>query len=596
MSTARFDWLDEMVDTPYLDGSNWFRNNDTSLFLVPRVFVFDAVYTCVDSTLHIIARPYAGEVMDFELTRASLFADAGAVVERTPLNWTIRTGYEVAAVGTWVGSLPAEICGDSEPSATRVISLALHYGPSARWNFKQILRVIPPPLPPADWRAVARQRRRRPAADSHAYTLAPAARTPLAMCTTVTRAGPLLATWVQYWALMGVESFYIYVTRQIPGERIDVSGVTRALRIVSSGRAIITVIPWDYPMFAPSSRYDHNYAQPTAINSCVSRYGNAHDTMFFYDVDEFLVLPRAEKRGLVDYIAARQRLMPDAMTLVTRMAWALVGTTPSAVNASREEHRVLRIQPRLPPNATLAALSKDAALACEQWEDGPHADHLHDDDSIDLGLWDVNGTRLEHACWAAAGEASPSARPSPEQAAALEDDDYTPVALDDVRELAKFGLFIPRRSPRYSAPPRPTPQRLGVAPSDFRLEDLATLPISRSAVLGSGREKYAILNMSAFRALRPRHLVNIHGVYSMPPAAEIRETPDRAYHLHFLNADAAGSQALRVATFLFNEKVKEPSGPGVNPGSPPGEALTLFNETELQEGIQSQARRRARKM
>jgi hypothetical protein len=541
----------------------------------PLTLIFDAVVRCDAAgagALAVVARPPGGEPADLPSMRVRVRGGApGDAPVDVPLAWAVRDEYERAAVGdgALTAAASAAVCGAAAGAAGAAApQMLVDYGPARRWSAAVPLLVLAPPVARAAWRAAARA----PPPPPHA--LAGAARAQFAMCTTVTHASPLLRLWVEYWSLLGVGAFYFYAVRAAgaPGVPLDTAPLARALRGARGGAAL-TIVPWDYAMWAPSAE-DANYAQAPALNSCAARFASAHESLLFYDVDELLVLPRSA--ALADFAAGVRARAPGARAVVTRMAWAVLDATPADVAAARDAHRALRAQPRARPSPAAAAA---AAAACAAWADGPPHPPARDDDAP----WDAAATALEHACWALAGEASPSARPA--RAGAADDDDDAAAAAaarggaargDD--DAAGAGA---RRSPRYTPPARPTPARLGTAPSRLSLRALARAPVARSAVLGSGREKYLILNASAL-AGPPRTLVNVHGAYALAERAVLRADPREAYHLHVLNGEDAGAQALRVAAFVFAVMTRERAGPSVWPGAAP---LAMQLDTDFADGV-----------
>ena len=542
-------------------------SNERVCDIFTPVAIFDSFYSCDRSALYVIARPIKGQNFDVTKIRARLIYVENENGTSTEINllWAVRTAYESVAAGVWRGILPPGPGGCdagpghehkytvsvSESTPRRRFSISIEYGPSNRWSGERALDVIPHAIPLRDWRHLARRTDTENTSTAFALPRSlPPARAPVGLCTTLVRSSASLRFFIEYYTALGVGAFYLYAIAPNATHEFA-SSVARILRTVRTSAAI-TVVPWPYDLVIPYDRNDPNYSQSPALNSCASRYGGSVDSLVFVDVDEFLILSRAPTLPALAAWARTQPLPIDE--LVTHMAWALVGVTPAHVSALRGAFEPWRALPRAPPNRTLVA-PPNRALNCSSWHDGPQGDgRPHDDDDRSLG-WGVNETALEHECFAAAGEASPSAWPSPLPAIHGEPSWR--------QKLAAPSEANRRAAPRFVAPSRAPPPLLGTPLSRLSFDALvgpAPPRISRTAVISSGREKYIVTHTPAlFPPSGPPVLVNVHGVYEWTDTAHERRLDEsEAYHCHLLNSDDPDAAAPRITSFLLNFRAKLP--------------------------------------
>lgn len=108
--------------------------------------------------------------------------------------------------------------------------------------------------------------------------------TRFAMCTIFHTDRHLLPMWATYWAAMGVGSFYMYYNgpeEDIPMLQDMVYGLP----------ANVVIIHWPYLYWIPEQS-DPHHGQPMGINNCYYRWRHLHELMFFFDLDELIVLPQ----------------------------------------------------------------------------------------------------------------------------------------------------------------------------------------------------------------------------------------------------------------------------------------------------------------
>lgn len=387
----------------------------------PLVFVFEAVYVCGTSNLALIARTPPGQGMhksDYARIRGSFVdgsSNGGVLLSQEPMEfvWGLRLDYEPVSVGIWHGPLPMGLgraCnpprqsrgdattslrgkgggvggGDHHTLDTSApggveggvvaplpdLHLKLTYGPGNRWVWSRPIQILPPPIPLTSWRARAVASHSSSSPLEHRLLLPPTALTPYAICTTVLTPSDLIRLWVRYYTLKGVGAFYLYAVAPTPSEAAALAATLTRLLQGYHGGAAITLIPWPFPMYYTRGG-DANYAQPPALNSCVTRYAGAHaGGLLMYDVDEFLVTRHHKSVGeWLGALGARYgHLGPH--TYVTSMAWAVVGATPQEFNATTPAFRLLRQSPRPPPlvrNCSGGGYLDLCPLNCTWWGEG----------------------------------------------------------------------------------------------------------------------------------------------------------------------------------------------------------------------------------
>ena len=562
-------------------------------------FIFDACYVCGTRSLVLVGRAERRVGMDrrevFSAVRAAVLDAEGAALHADiALLWDAQLVYESVALGT--RRMDLEICGGGSGGASARaphLFLRLDYGPSLRWHATQPLHVVRAPVAPAPWFAAARARPRVP---EGAFLLPAPAVVPYAMCTTVMTASDLVRLWVRYYTLKGVGAFYLYCVAPTAAETRDL--VVNLERILSKmwGGAAVTLVPWPFPMFSSGS--DANYAQPAALNSCAARYGSAHEGLLFYDVDEFLVTKA--HNTIAEWLRALRARYGPTPTLVTSMAWALVGPTPQDFNFSIPAFRNMRSRPRpapllrSPANCSAGGDLFLCPLNCSHWAErgGPGRalrrrsyapippPPFFDDD--DRSAWAINDTVAERECWlewAGGGSGGSAALPSP-----------FPSPPPDWAHLALYKSHVYP----YEAPARPLPSPLGLPPSRLSILGLLSAPITRTAVkLGGGREKYIVPNATATLLKNSPVAVNIHGIYSQR-TLQVALQPEDGYHLHFLNDNRSEASAVRIAAFLYHYSTKEredyKSGPGVAPPEPHNVEERLYIDTDFADALASAVR------
>ena len=580
--------------------------------------IFDIFYSCDRSALYIIARPTIEETLDVLKIQARVINNKTTM--ETPLVWAKHESYETVAVGAWRGILP--VCFSSSAAsagnASSMFSIQIDYGPSNRWTGVRPLSVIPHAVPLHEWRERARRRHhhRLPRGSVNITdTLPPPPpppRTNVGLCTTVTRSSSSIRFFIEYYSALGVNAFYFYAASPSNTTHDLSLSISRIIQTVHTNAAV-TVVPWPHHFFSPVSR-DFNYAQSPALNSCASRYGGTVTSLIFVDIDEFIILRQAPTiQALVE--KARLRPFPSGPidVLITRMAWAIVGETPSHIASLRGAFEPWRRLPREPPNRTLI-YENDIYQTCTAWTDGPQGDNSPHDDDDRGSSWGENETLIESECFALADGTSTTSSDGGKVLAEISSPSSSPSPMHDSSSepfwgILKNSLLPPLRFKYATTPLRMPPPLLGKPLSQLSIESfigtphLAPLPVSRSPILSSGREKYILTDTQVLlpHGTGPPLIVNIHGVYSLTDTAkEKRMDETEAYHIHVLNGDDALSAAPRITAFLLNFRMKlsplRMTGPTVtNPvfeSQKNGLPLELQLDTHFTTGISEAIRER----
>jgi len=133
------------------------------------------------------------------------------------------------------------------------------------------------------------------------------------ICTYVGQEGPLLVEWLEYYQLLGVQRFYLYVdakdadTRQLlrtayaahelhefqvemtdeSGNRTMQSSRKQRQQDPSSRSALRILVMDQEPVRLGEDRQAHS------LNQCAQRFGKANDWLLFVDVDEFVMFDPA---------------------------------------------------------------------------------------------------------------------------------------------------------------------------------------------------------------------------------------------------------------------------------------------------------------
>lgn len=143
-------------------------------------------------------------------------------------------------------------------------------------------------------------------------------RTRFAMCAIFRNDKYLLRMWTAYWASLGIGSFYLFFN----GAPEELPTIIDSL---SDLPAHVVFVRWPYQHWIPD-RFDHDHGQPMGINDCLRRWRHLHEFVFFYDLDELLVLPAHKSLGdIVDS-------WPYPSTAIrTQMAWTQIHLDQLAV-------------------------------------------------------------------------------------------------------------------------------------------------------------------------------------------------------------------------------------------------------------------------
>ena len=122
-------------------------------------------------------------------------------------------------------------------------------------------------------------------------------------------------------SLLGIETFYFFYNgppEDIPALNASLSGL----------RAHVVWVAWPLLHWIITDATDITHGQPMAIVDALQRWRERSQYLFFYDLDEFLVLPRHS--GLQEFMAEYSSLDHGRGPLValrTQCSWAIVNLT-----------------------------------------------------------------------------------------------------------------------------------------------------------------------------------------------------------------------------------------------------------------------------
>jgi hypothetical protein len=141
----------------------------------------------------------------------------------------------------------------------------------------------------------------------------------------------MLGLWARYWTLLGINTFYFFYN----GDPADIPALNASLGAL---RAHVVWVQWPLLHWIITDSRDITHGQPMAIVDCLQRWRERHAYMFFYDLDEFLVLPRHDSIGA--FMDAYERVDHGAGPIValrTQSAWAMFNLTASGRNIAGVE-------------------------------------------------------------------------------------------------------------------------------------------------------------------------------------------------------------------------------------------------------------------
>jgi len=125
----------------------------------------------------------------------------------------------------------------------------------------------------------------------------------------------LLKLWIEYWRLLGVRTFYLYYN----GKSDEVPLLLEELQGLSVN---IVIIEWPMLHWITTHLADNTHGQPMAINDAFQRFGHHHDFMAFYDLDEFLVLPKHD--NLDDFVERYTKMNGPFSFLRSQCSWSML--------------------------------------------------------------------------------------------------------------------------------------------------------------------------------------------------------------------------------------------------------------------------------
>jgi len=268
----------------------------------PLMIVGDIFFHCPTSAVHVVSRYYVRSPQAQNHSDMVVVVEDPATGARVALEgqWFVHRDYETSAVGIFPFPQAREAGGLCAPRA----------------------RGAPPPPP------------LRAHVAFHAYNstflLSPPAPQPppsrFAMCAVFSFNNYMLGLWTRYWALLGINTFYFFYN----GDPGDIPALNASL---GSLRAHVVWVQWPLLHWIITDSRDITHGQPMAIVDCLQRWRERHAYMFFYDLDEFLVLPRHNSIGaFMDEYEAVDHGAGPIVALRTLSAWAMFNLTPATRN------------------------------------------------------------------------------------------------------------------------------------------------------------------------------------------------------------------------------------------------------------------------
>ena len=126
----------------------------------------------------------------------------------------------------------------------------------------------------------------------------------------------LLPLWMNYWRLLGVDTFYLFYN----GSPAHIPELQRELAAFESS---VVVVSWQVIHWLTTQPDDITHGQPIAINSAFQRWRHLHRFMAFYDTDELLLTPSHD--DLRHYlIAFRAAHGPAVVAYRSMCSWAML--------------------------------------------------------------------------------------------------------------------------------------------------------------------------------------------------------------------------------------------------------------------------------
>jgi hypothetical protein len=264
----------------------------------PVTVVADAFVQCAGPTapsLVLMSRHYRRTPdLNHTLVSVELLQQEAAAPPRLlpPGDWFFSRNYETLAVGTF--PLPAEAgalaCNSTAPQP---LPLRVTYR-----NASALLTAARSPHPPPSQ---------------------------FAMVAIFSFSRFLLRLWLEYYYALGVDTFYLFYN----GDTVNPTNVTRVQEELAGFRGAVVLVEWRMLHWIMTDSSDITCGQPVAINDALQRWRHLHQFMLFYDLDEFLVLPR--HTGLAHFVADYSAQVEPIVALRSMCSWGQLNlTTPRA--------------------------------------------------------------------------------------------------------------------------------------------------------------------------------------------------------------------------------------------------------------------------
>ena len=269
----------------------------------PLMIVADIFLHCATSSVHVVSRHYyrSPGAQNFSDRALGGAAEGGGGGVELKGNWFVYAEYETSAVGIFpypAAALPGGPCAAPAAGSSSAAPQLRARVAFREANATFLLPPTPPQPPPSRF----------------------------AMCAVFSFNAYMLKLWSRYWALLGIETFYFFYNgdpRDIPALNASLAGL----------RAHVVWVQWPLLHWIITDSRDITHGQPMAITDCLQRWRERHEFMFFYDLDEFLVLPRHDGlNSFMDEYLATDHGAGPLVALRTQSAWAMFNFTPSGHN------------------------------------------------------------------------------------------------------------------------------------------------------------------------------------------------------------------------------------------------------------------------
>ena len=284
----------------------------------PVMIVADIFWHC-DRGLHIISRDYVRTPAARNLSEMVVeIADARAPSgwrELVADGWFVERNYESSAVGIFRDAERSRgkggVCDPDATTRALGVDVRVTFAPRL-WDVKHFEGVRTGPtqqaLPPP------------PRSANKTFPVSATAAGPrsrFAMCAIFSFNNYMLRLWTEYWSLLGIGTFYLFYN----GPVADIAALNTTLQHL---RAHVQFVQWPILHWIDTDSRDVTHGQPMAIVDCVARWRDAHEFFFFYDLDEFLVLPLHDGiAAFVDDYAAADHGRGPIVALRTASAWTM---------------------------------------------------------------------------------------------------------------------------------------------------------------------------------------------------------------------------------------------------------------------------------